>query len=265
MTRQLGQRRRGVILLIVISLLLLFCGIGLVFVLYAQSQATTARLFREAQDLRQPDADPEMLLSYFLGQLIYGGGSMNGVPTTWPKTSTARSLAARSRASPTTRTPAPSPTPIPTPTTCTWPPSRPGPSRSCTPYWPQRSGQPHQLPGDRRRRPGAVVLPAQPARPAPGQLATAQLRSRRRRREEPGPVAGRSGLQVRPEAGTAEVRQQRQRLARPRLPHHDPHPARRITPRRCQESPVRRAVRGADHRPGQQDQCQRAWQRAVPQ
>lgn len=67
--------RSGVILLVVISMLLLFSGIAIVFVLYSQAQASIARMFRETETQRHPDEDPELLLSYFLGQLIYGSNN----------------------------------------------------------------------------------------------------------------------------------------------------------------------------------------------
>jgi hypothetical protein len=63
--------RHGVILLVVITLLTLFAVVGLAFVLYAQSEAQAARLAREAETLTRPDTDPELLLNYFLGQLLY--------------------------------------------------------------------------------------------------------------------------------------------------------------------------------------------------
>src|SRR5262245_1519082 len=64
-------RRRGVILLVVLCLLTLFSVLGLAFVLSAQSQARASRLFRDASNLDQPDVDGELLLAYFLGQLVY--------------------------------------------------------------------------------------------------------------------------------------------------------------------------------------------------
>ena len=63
--------RDGVVLLVVISLLVLFSLVGLAFVVYAEGQANVARLWREAETTQLPDMDPELLLSYFLGQLIY--------------------------------------------------------------------------------------------------------------------------------------------------------------------------------------------------
>jgi hypothetical protein len=64
--------RRGAILLVVITMLVLFAVVALAFVYYAQAEATGSRYNREAQTSFRPDADPELLLSYFLGKLIYG-------------------------------------------------------------------------------------------------------------------------------------------------------------------------------------------------
>src|SRR5262245_32524846 len=63
--------RRAAILLVVLSLLTLFAAVGLSFVYYAQSSADAARSARDAQPVSRPDADPELLLAYFLGQLVY--------------------------------------------------------------------------------------------------------------------------------------------------------------------------------------------------
>src|SRR5947207_15154877 len=63
--------RRGIVLLVVVALLTLFAIVGLSFVLYADAAARSARYFREAQAPEQPDVDPEALLAYFLGQLLY--------------------------------------------------------------------------------------------------------------------------------------------------------------------------------------------------
>lgn len=64
-------RRRGVILLIVLSLLTLMAIVGLAFVLYAEAAANAARLYREAASPSQPDLNPELALALFLGQLLY--------------------------------------------------------------------------------------------------------------------------------------------------------------------------------------------------
>jgi hypothetical protein len=65
-------RRRGVVLLVVITLLTLFAVVGITFVLFAQSEAVAARVWREAQTNQRPDMDQEMLLAYFLNQFIFG-------------------------------------------------------------------------------------------------------------------------------------------------------------------------------------------------
>jgi hypothetical protein len=56
---------------VVITLLTLFAVAGLTFVIYAQAEAGAARAWRESESLQRPDLDPEMLLAYFLSQLIY--------------------------------------------------------------------------------------------------------------------------------------------------------------------------------------------------
>jgi hypothetical protein len=71
--------RRGVILLVVLAFLTLFALIGLTFVLYADAEATAARIAREAEERGAPDVEPELLLAYFLGQLIYDVDDAQGV------------------------------------------------------------------------------------------------------------------------------------------------------------------------------------------
>ncbi len=80
-TSSLGEpgRRRGVILLVVLALLTLFALIGITFVLYADAEATAARIAREAESRRDPDVEPELLLAYFLGQLLYDVDDSSGV------------------------------------------------------------------------------------------------------------------------------------------------------------------------------------------
>src|SRR5690349_22252222 len=76
--------RRGVILLVVVVLLTLFAIVGLTFVLYSESQATSSRIARETETLYRPDEDPDALLGFFLNQFIYdvgddvGSSSANG-------------------------------------------------------------------------------------------------------------------------------------------------------------------------------------------
>src|SRR5437667_6443105 len=78
-SRQGGQtpfrtRRRGVILLVVVSLLTLFALIGLSFVLYAESQANSSRIYREAGQYGSgpPDIPYDQLMNYFLSQFVFG-------------------------------------------------------------------------------------------------------------------------------------------------------------------------------------------------
>jgi hypothetical protein len=63
--------RRGAILVVVLLLITLFAILGLSFVLYADSAATSARLARQAESRTDPDVSPDLLLAWFLGQLIY--------------------------------------------------------------------------------------------------------------------------------------------------------------------------------------------------
>jgi hypothetical protein len=56
---------------VVLAMLTLFAVIGLTFVYYAGSLADRARIEREGHSVSQPDLDPELLLSLFLGQLLY--------------------------------------------------------------------------------------------------------------------------------------------------------------------------------------------------
>jgi hypothetical protein len=69
---------------VVLSLLTLLALLGLTFVLYATASRESARVSLEAETLSRPDIDPEMLASYFLGQLLYdapddeGGRMMRG-------------------------------------------------------------------------------------------------------------------------------------------------------------------------------------------
>src|SRR5260370_27966779 len=63
--------RKAVILLVVISLLTLFAIVGLTFVLYANAEANSSKIYREAAALNQVDMDPELLFNMFLSQAIY--------------------------------------------------------------------------------------------------------------------------------------------------------------------------------------------------
>src|SRR5258708_2249726 len=65
------QRRRGLILLVVLSLLMLFAMVGVSFVIYAGSCERSECAHLEAVAERGADADPELLFSYFMGHLLY--------------------------------------------------------------------------------------------------------------------------------------------------------------------------------------------------
>jgi hypothetical protein len=64
--------RRGAILLVVITMLVLFAAVALAFVYYASSEGTASRSNRESNTAFRADDDPELLMAYFLGKLIYG-------------------------------------------------------------------------------------------------------------------------------------------------------------------------------------------------
>src|SRR5260370_41588767 len=74
-----GDPRKGVILIVVIVLLTLFAVIGLTFMLYADAQATSSRIFKEAYNLDddRPDESPYALLNFALGQLLYDTDDKN--------------------------------------------------------------------------------------------------------------------------------------------------------------------------------------------
>jgi hypothetical protein len=87
-----SARRRGVILLVVITLLSLFAVVGLTFVLYASAEATNSRIYREAQDdsyvtnpgpqtqpSTPPPPDVPSIQGYALGELIYDVGDDSSV------------------------------------------------------------------------------------------------------------------------------------------------------------------------------------------
>jgi hypothetical protein len=70
MTPTPTTRRDGAVLLVVLAMLALFAVIGLSFVFYAESRATSARIYREAQEQPSESPDPQHLMAF--SQLIYG-------------------------------------------------------------------------------------------------------------------------------------------------------------------------------------------------
>src|SRR5436853_6563039 len=72
-----STRRSGVALLIVIAMLALFAMVGLSFAFYAEYESDSARFLRNAQSGDVYDLDPEKIMSYGLGQLIFGTNDTN--------------------------------------------------------------------------------------------------------------------------------------------------------------------------------------------
>ena len=91
----LAHERRGVILLVVITLLTLFAVVGLAFVTYAESAATASRIFREATDeeLDFYGEDFNLVSSFALGSAIYDSADdANGVQSALRGHSLARTI-----------------------------------------------------------------------------------------------------------------------------------------------------------------------------
>src|SRR5262249_6071875 len=65
------HRRHGVFLIVVLSLLTLFAIIGLSFVLFADAAATAANIQKQSETQTRADIDPQLALSWFLGQFLY--------------------------------------------------------------------------------------------------------------------------------------------------------------------------------------------------
>jgi hypothetical protein len=78
-----AQRRRAIILLVVLALLTLFAIVGLTFVMYADSEATSSRIFREANYRNAqntgPTVDVNLLASWALGQLVFDVDDSTGL------------------------------------------------------------------------------------------------------------------------------------------------------------------------------------------
>src|SRR6266849_2579521 len=73
-----AEPRGGVILMVVLALLTLFAVVGVSFVYYADAEAKAAQIYREAEVQGRPDIEPELLLAFFLGQLIYDVDDQTG-------------------------------------------------------------------------------------------------------------------------------------------------------------------------------------------
>lgn len=69
--RSAAPGRRGMILVAVLAFLTLFAIIGITFVLYSETVATSARYGGQAVSLTSPDMPPEECLALILGQIIY--------------------------------------------------------------------------------------------------------------------------------------------------------------------------------------------------
>jgi hypothetical protein len=63
--------RKGIVLLVVISLLALFAAVGLSFVYYAEAEAAASRVTAQGTSLDQINLDPEVMLNFFLSQFIF--------------------------------------------------------------------------------------------------------------------------------------------------------------------------------------------------
>src|SRR6516164_5703729 len=87
-----SHERRGIVLLVVMALLTLFAAVGLSFVFYAEAESTIASFTSDAARKNVPDIDPELLLAYFLGQLIYDVDDNTGVYSAMRGHSLARNM-----------------------------------------------------------------------------------------------------------------------------------------------------------------------------
>ena len=96
-----NRRRRGAILLVVLAMLALFAVIGLSFVLFAESEGTAGRIYREDKSRLTP-LDPADAAGRAIRQVVWGTDDVNSVmpaATTWPRSCTANSARCRTTAS----------------------------------------------------------------------------------------------------------------------------------------------------------------------
>src|SRR5437868_11740611 len=64
--------RKGITLLVVITMLGLFAIVGVGFVIYAQSEGTGSRTSRESKTMQKPTVEAEEAFHFFMNQLLYG-------------------------------------------------------------------------------------------------------------------------------------------------------------------------------------------------
>src|SRR5262249_4029507 len=96
--RHAEERRRAVILMVVLALLTLFAIVGITFVFYAQKNHSASVNFREGLQIGPnggggPDIDPSVLFRWAIGQLIYDvGDDVGGVQSALRGHSLARTM-----------------------------------------------------------------------------------------------------------------------------------------------------------------------------
>jgi hypothetical protein len=66
-----NERRRGIILLVVLAMLTLFAVVGLSFVLYADAEANASKTARDAEAQASPQIDPVALFNFGIGAILY--------------------------------------------------------------------------------------------------------------------------------------------------------------------------------------------------
>jgi hypothetical protein len=70
-TTRRSTRRAGAVLLVVLAMLALFAIVGLSFVFYAESRATSSRIYRESQSTNEEDLDAQREVMGAMAQLIF--------------------------------------------------------------------------------------------------------------------------------------------------------------------------------------------------